>query len=176
MSVVAVSSDGEHRFGKLPRRSIDVVAGLGVAGDAHAGETLQHLSRVRRDPTQPNLRQLHLIHAELLDELAEHGLAVKPGGLGENVLTRGVDLLGLSRDTRLRIGGATLRVTGLRNPCHQIDDAWPGALRLLVRRRPDGSVERRCGVMTVVEIGGRIAPGDAVETREPAVREALAPV
>jgi MOSC domain-containing protein YiiM len=167
--VVAVSSDAEHRFAKTPQQHIDVVAGLGVVGDAHAGSTVQHLSRVRRDPTRPNLRQVHLIHVELLDELAELGIAIPAGGLGENVLTRGVDLLALPRDTRLRCGDAVLRVTGLRNPCHQIDDAWPGALRQLVRRRADGSVERRCGVMGVVEHGGRIASGEAIVIdRDPA--------
>lgn len=165
--VEAVSQDGEHRFSKGVVPSIRVLTGLGVDGDAHQGATVQHLSRVRRDPTQPNLRQVHLIHAELLDEVNSGGHDVRPGTLGENVLTRGVDLLGLPRGTRLHIGEAVLRVTGLRNPCHQIDDARPGLLRLLVRRRDDGGVERRCGVMSVVERDGDIRPGDAIEVELP---------
>ncbi|WP_420114053.1 MOSC domain-containing protein [Pseudactinotalea sp.] len=160
--VVSVSIDGEHRFSKAPVDRIHVREGIGVDGDAHAGATVQHRSRVKRDPSQPNLRQVHLIHAELLDEVNELVHDVRPGTLGENVLTRGLDLLGLPRDTRLRIGDAVLRVTGLRNPCQQIDDARPGLLRLVVGRASDGTIVRRCGVMTVVERSGDISPGDAI--------------
>ncbi|HLV54874.1 MAG TPA: MOSC domain-containing protein [Actinotalea caeni] len=175
--VVSVSADATHRFSKEPQARITLVEGLGVAGDAHAGATVQHRSRVRRDPTQPNLRQVHLIHAELLEEVNAHGHEVGPGTLGENVLTRGVDLLALPRDTRLRIGQAVLRVTGLRNPCRQIDDARPGLLARVVGRAPDGSVVRRCGVMAVVERGGDIAPGDAIVVEIPqGAQEPLQPV
>lgn len=161
-SVVSVSADDEHRFSKAPVDRIHVLEGIGVQGDAHAGVTVQHRSRVKRDPSQPNLRQVHLIHAELLDEVNERGHDVQPGTLGENVLTRGLALLDLPRDTRLRIGGAVLRVTGLRNPCQQIDDRSPGLLKLVVGRAADGTIVRRCGVMTVVEQSGDISPGDAI--------------
>lgn len=166
--VVGVSTDGRHRFSKTPVDRIRVLEGIGVEGDAHAGTTVQHLSRVKRDPTQPNLRQVHLIHAELLDEVNELGHDVGPGTLGENVLTRGLALLDLPRDTRLRLGGAVLRVAGLRNPCHQIDDARPGLLKLVVGRADDGTIVRRCGVMTVVEQSGDISPGDAIAVDLPA--------
>jgi MOSC domain-containing protein YiiM len=165
--VVGVSRDGEHRFSKRPTASIRVVAGLGVEGDTHAGVTVQHRSRVARDPSQPNLRQVHLIHAELLDEVNAAHHDVAPGTLGENVLTRGIDLLGLPEGTLLRLGGAALRVTGLRNPCQQIERARPGLLALMVRRREDGSVERRCGVMSVVERSGQIVVGDGIDVELP---------
>lgn len=166
-AVVSVCLDGDHRFTKVPADRITLVAGEGVMGDAHFGATVQHLSRVRRDPSQPNLRQVHLIHAELMEEINALGHDVGPGTLGENVLTRGLDLLGLPRGARLRIGEVVLVVTGLRNPCQQIDDARPGLLKQLVYRAEDGTIVRRCGVMSVVESGGEIAAGDAIAVELP---------
>ena len=154
--ILGVSRSAEHGFSKQPCERVDLVEGLGVAGDAHAGATVQHLSRMKKDPDQPNLRQVHLIHAELLDEVADKGFAVAPGELGENITTRGIDLLGLPADTRLRIGNAVIRVTGLRNPCWQIDTLQPGLLAEMVEKRPDGSIKRKCGVMAVVERGGTV--------------------
>ena len=125
MQVVAVSRKGEHAFSKAPQPEIVLEAGLGVAADAHRGITVKHRSRVAKDPTQPNLRQVHLVHAELFDDkLAAFALA--PGDIGENVLTRGIDLLALGRGTRLRLGPALVEVTGLRNPCAQLDRFRPG--------------------------------------------------
>lgn len=161
-SVVGLSADDAHRFSKVPAACLRLLAGIGVEGDAHAGARVQHLSRVRRDPNQPNLRQVHLLHAELLDEVNDRGFDVEPGTLGENILTRGIDLLALAGDTRLAAGQAVLRVTGLRNPCQQIDDARPGLLSHVVGRAPDGTVVRRCGIMAVVEIGGLVHVGDPV--------------
>lgn len=176
--VVAVSRDAEHRFSKPTTASIRLIEGWGVEGDAHAGTTVQHRSRVARDPSQPNLRQVHLIHAELLEELAEAGHAVDAGQLGENITTRGVDLLGLPTGAILRISEtAVVRVTGLRNPCRQIDGFEHGLLRELVARRPDGSIERRGGVLSVVVTGGTIRPGDGIVVEEPAGEpQPLAPV
>lgn len=166
-----------HHFSKSPCKDLTLIAGLGVEGDAHAGTTVQHLSRIKQDPTQPNLRQVHLIHAELLDELAEHGYVLAPGALGENVTTRGLDLLNLPADTRLHIGDTILRVTGLRNPCRQIDEFMPGLLKHMVEKRADGSLNRKCGVMSVVERGGEIALGAPIDVRPPRGRHrALEPV
>lgn len=167
-TVVAVCRDGEHRFSKPAVAQVRLLAGLGVEGDAHAGVTVQHLSRVAVDPTQPNLRQVHLVAAELHDELRAAGFDVSPGDLGENVTTRGVDLLALPRGTLMRLGAdAVVEVTGLRNPCRQIDGLRPGLLRRVVGRDADGVVVRRAGVMAVVAIGGTVRPGDAVEVRRP---------
>jgi MOSC domain-containing protein YiiM len=195
--VVAVSRDGLHRFSKVPVDAITLVAGMGVAGDAHAGTLVQHRSRVRRDPNQPNLRQVHLIHSELLDEARAAGHEVGPGGLGENILTRNLDLLALPRDTRLRIGPAMLRVTGLRNPCRQINDYSAGLLRLVVARAdgaasdsdvtlgPTGGAEsidgggivRKAGVMAVIERGGEVRAGLPIEVLLPeGARHPLTPV
>jgi MOSC domain-containing protein YiiM len=173
--VVGVSRDGKHRFSKHPEEAITLVAGLGVEGDAHFGATVQHLSRVRRDPSQPNLRQVHLMHRELFDELTER---VEPGQLGENITTEGVDLLGLPRGTRLRLGEeAVIELTGLRNPCVQIDRFRPGLLKQVVGTDEAGAVVRKAGVMAVVISGGVVRPGDAVEVRLPdGAAEALAPV
>lgn len=161
--VVAVAADAEHRFSKTPRAEIRLLGGLGVVGDAHAGATVKHRSRVAVDPSQPNLRQVHLIHAELLDELAERGFDLAPGDLGENILTRGLDLLGLPRGTRLTFpSGARVAVTGLRNPCGQIDAFRPGLLSLVLDRAADGRLVRKIGVMGIVETDGPIAAGDEV--------------
>lgn len=161
--VLSVARDGEHRFSKVVRPSIRLLAGLGVEGDAHLGVTVQHRSRVAVDPTAPNLRQVHLIAAELLEELAADGFTVAAGELGENVLTRGVDLLGLPEGTVLGLGDrATIRVTGLRNPCRQINGFTPGLMKRLVSRGPDGELVRRGGVMAVVLTGGTVAPGDPI--------------
>jgi MOSC domain-containing protein YiiM len=166
--IVGLARSAEHAFSKEPCERLTLVAGLGVADDAHAGVTVQHLSRIRKDPGQPNLRQVHLIHAELFDELAAKGFVVRPGDLGENVTTRGIDLLGLVAGTRLKVGEAVLRVTGLRNPCAQIDDFCPGLLKEMVEKRPDGSLIRKCGVMAVVERDGEIGVGDAIAIAAPA--------
>ncbi len=173
--VSGVSRDAEHRFSKAPEESITLIEGLGVQGDAHFGATVQHLSRVRRDPSQPNLRQVHLIHRELFGELTDD---VAPGQLGENITTEGVDLLGLPRGTRLHIGeDAVVELTGLRNPCVQIDRFRPGLLKQVVATDDEGSVVRKVGVMAVVVSGGIVRPGDAIEVRLPeGPAEALQPV
>jgi MOSC domain-containing protein YiiM len=175
--VIGVARSAVHGFSKRPCARLDLVAGLGVTGDAHRGVTVQHLSRVRKDPGQPNLRQVHLIHAELFDELAAHGFAIAPGDLGENVTTRGLALLDLPVDTRLALGTAVIRVTGLRNPCAQIEAFRPGLLAHMIDRLPGGAIRRKCGVMGVVETSGSIAVGDAIAvTRPGGVERRLEPV
>lgn len=178
-TVVALASDGRHCFSKQSRGALRLVAGLGVEGDAHAGLTVRHRSRVARDPTAPNLRQLHLIHAELLDELASKGFRVEPGQMGENVTTRGIDLLGLSAGTRLSLGSqALIEITGLRNPCRQIDEnIAPGAMAAVLGRAGDGSLVRKSGVMAIVLKGGEVRPRDMVEVQwAPCVPVPLEPV
>ncbi|MGM1060241.1 MOSC domain-containing protein [Saccharothrix sp. Mg75] len=168
-TVTAVSRSGGYTFTKPNRRSVTLVAGLGVEGDVHSGTTVKHRSRVRRDPTRPNLRQVHLMHAELHDELTGLGFDVAAGQLGENVTTRGVDLLGLPTGTRLRLGpDAVVEVTGLRNPCPQIEAFREGLLKQVVFRDGNGGAVRRAGVMSVVLVGGEVRPGDAVEVELPA--------
>ena len=166
--VEAVHRSGVHGFSKHAEDAIALVAGLGVQGDAHAGATVKHRSRVRRDPTQPNLRQVHLMHAELFEELMAAGFPVWPGELGENVTTRGLDLLALSTGTRLRLGAqALVEVTGLRNPCSQLDKFQPGLMQAVLERRDDGTLVRKAGVMAVVVQGGEVRPGDAIEVLPP---------
>ncbi|GCD94566.1 MOSC domain-containing protein [Embleya hyalina] len=167
--VVAVSRSGEHTFSKGNAEAIRLLAGLGVEGDAHLGVTVQHRSRVAADPTQPNLRQVHLIHAELHQELAAAGFIVAPGELGENVTTRGVDLLRLPTGTLLRLGAeAVVEVTGLRNPCPQINTFRAGLLKEVVGRDEAGNVVRKAGIMGVVRAGGEIRPGDPIRVELPA--------
>ncbi len=166
--VVSVASDARHGFSKPVRAAIDLVAGLGVAGDAHFGTTVQHRSRVAVDPTQPNLRQVHLIHRELFDELAADGFAISPGDLGENILTVGIDLLTLPTGARLRIGAdAIIEITGLRNPCRQIESFRSGLLSRLATRRNDGTIVRKAGVMGVVLASGTVSPGAEIVTKIP---------
>lgn len=167
-AVVAVSRDRDHRFSKAVAQEITLLTGLGVQGDAHAGATVQHRSRVAADPTQPNLRQVHLIHAELLAELREQGFDVGPGQLGENILTAGVDLLGLPRGTLLDLGRqAVIHVTGLRNPCLQIDAFQAGLRRAVVGRDRKGEVVRKAGIMSVVVHGGPVTAGDSITVHLP---------
>jgi MOSC domain-containing protein YiiM len=162
--VMAVSAHAAHEFSKVNQASIRLEAGMGVAGDAHRGRTVQHRSRVAKDPNQPNLRQVHLIHAELFDELHGAGFTVVSGDLGENVTTRGIDLLALPTGTRLRIGAeAVVEVTGLRNPCRQIDRFRPGLTAAVLDRDAAGALIRKAGIMAIVLADGEIRPGDEIE-------------
>jgi MOSC domain-containing protein YiiM len=176
--VAAVSSDDRHAFSKVPREAIRLIAGLGVEGDAHAGRTVQHRSRVARDPSAPNLRQVHLIHAELHDELNGQGFAVAAGDMGENITTRCIDLLGLPAGTRLAIGPeAVVEVTGLRNPCTQLDDFQAGLMRAVLGRDENGGLVRKAGIMAVVVTGGVVRPDDPIAvTLPPHPFRALSPV
>ena len=166
--MTAVCRGDSHSFSKPVRASITLVAGLGVEADAHSGRTVQHRSRLARDPSAPNLRQVHLIHAELHDELNEAGFAVSAGDMGENITTRGIDLLRLPAGTRLMIGPrAVIEVTGLRNPCTQLDDFTPGLLSAVLGRDASGQVVRKAGVMAVVLAGGPVRAGDAIGSTLP---------
>lgn len=167
-SVLAVSLSPTHSFSKPNAESIRLVAGLGVAGDAHAGETVKHRSRVKVDPAQPNLRQVHLIHAELFEELAAKGFSVSAGEMGENVTTHGLDLLALPVGTRLRLGAsAVVELTGLRNPCVQIDRFRKGLMAAVLDRDGDGQIVRKAGVMGIVLAGGEVRPGDPIAVTLP---------
>ncbi len=167
-TVTAVSRSAAHTFGKTNGESIRLLAGFGVEGDAHAGETVKHRSRVRRDPTQPNLRQVHLVHAELHDELRSSGFSVSAGQMGENVTTSGIDLLGLPTGTTLYLGEkASVRVTGLRNPCKQLDGLLPGLMEAVLDRDESGNLVRKAGIMAVVVTGGEVRPGDGVRIELP---------
>jgi MOSC domain-containing protein YiiM len=167
-TVVAVCLNGEHRFSKTVTPSITLLTGLGVEGDAHAGVTVKHRSRVAKDPTQPNLRQVHLMHEELFDEVARNDFGVKPGEMGENVTTRGIDLLTLPRHTVLRLGAdAVVEVTGLRNPCAQINNFQPGLLKHVAHLDADGHLMRKAGIMCIVLHGGKIEPGDPIRAELP---------
>jgi MOSC domain-containing protein YiiM len=167
--VVAVSCDAEHRFTKRQKDRIRLIPELGVQSDAHCGRTVQHRSRVARDPTQPNLRQVHLIHSELHDELRGRGFDVGPAHLGENITTRGVDLLALPTGTRLELGDvAAVELTGLRNPCVQLDHFQNGLMSAVLDRDEDGGLIRKCGVMAIVVTGGEVTPGDPIRVELPA--------
>jgi MOSC domain-containing protein YiiM len=161
--VLAVSRDATHRFSKPACDAIRLRAGLGVEGDAHLGTTVQHRSRVARDPTQPNLRQVHLVHAELFEELRATGFDIAPGQIGENVTTQGLDLLALPTGTQLVLGGdAVVELTGLRNPCVQLNRFRPGLMAAVLDRDADGNLIRKSGVMGIVLADGTVRPGDAI--------------
>lgn len=179
-TVVAVSAKDTPGIPKLARDEITLVAGNGVEGDYHAGAFVRHRSRAAKDPTQPNLRQVHLIHSELFDELAPLGIAVAPGQMGENVTTRGLALLDLAPGTRLRLGdSAVVEITGLRNPCNTLDAVDERLLAQVARKAADGSVVRKAGIMGIVVEGGAVRPGDAIRVEAPvgvAGAERLQPV
>jgi MOSC domain-containing protein YiiM len=167
-TVLAVSRGPKHMMVKPEQDSITLLEGLGVEGDAHQGTTVKHRSRVARDPNQPNLRQVHLIHAELHEELQEGGFSITPGQMGENVTTRGVDLLGLPTGTKLHLGeAAVVEVTGLRNPCAQLDKIAKGLLAATLDHDEQGNLIRKAGIMGIVLAGGEIRPGDAIRVELP---------
>jgi MOSC domain-containing protein YiiM len=166
--VTAVSRSGGYTFSKPNQGSIRLVAGLGVDGDVHAGKTVKHRYRMRQDPTRPNLRQVHLIHSELHDELRAMGFNVQAGQMGENITTRGVDLLGLPAGTKLQLGpDAVVEITGLRNPCRQLDDFQDGLMAAVLDHDEEGSLIRKAGVMGTVLTGGIVRPGDPIEIELP---------
>jgi MOSC domain-containing protein YiiM len=166
--VTAVSRSATHTFSKATQPGIRLLTGLGVEGDAHQGVTVRHRSRLARDPTLPNLRQVHLIHGELLDELRAAGFGVSAGQLGENVTTCGLDLLGLPAGTRLHLGDtAVVEVTGLRNPCVQLDRFQSGLMAAVLGRDEHGNLIRKAGVMGIVLAGGEVRPGDRIRIELP---------
>ena len=168
-TVVAVAKREGHYISKPTVDSIRLLAGRGVEGDVHCGPEVKHRSRVRRDPTQPNLRQVHLIHEELHDELREQGYELAPGEMGENVTTRGLDLLSLPAGTRLRLGtDAVVEVTGLRDPCSQLDGLAKGLMKATLDRDEDGELIRKTGIMSIVLEDGEVKPGDSIEVELPA--------
>ncbi len=167
--IVAVSQSATHSMSKSAALSIRLLAGRGVEGDAHAGITVKHRSRVARDPTQPNLRQVHLIHAELHDELRGRGFDLAPGEMGENITTRGLDLLALPTGTRLHLGAtAVVEITGLRNPCNQLNGLRPGLMNAVLDHDAEGNLIRKAGVMGIVLASGDVRPGDAIQMMAPA--------
>ena len=163
--VLAVSISHDHTFSKKAQQSIRLLAGLGVEGDAHLGKQVKHRSRVRRDPDQPNLRQVHLMHREIHEELNAKGYSISPGDLGENITTQGIELLALPRGTRLRVGSrAVIEVTGLRNPCYQLDDFQEGLMQAMLDKDIDGTLIRKAGIMGIVVADGLVQPGDEIAT------------
>lgn len=161
--VIVVHSKAHHGFSKDQVAEIELIEGHGVQGDAHFGVTVKHRSRVARDPTQPNLRQVHLLQEELLSEVLKLGHVVACGQMGENITTQGIDLLGCSSGTQLRLGtAAVIEVTGLRNPCAQIEAFKPGLLAAVLDRRADGTLIRKAGVMAIVVKGGVVRAGDEI--------------
>jgi MOSC domain-containing protein YiiM len=166
--VDSVSLSGSHDFSKILQGKITLLAGLGVAGDAHCGRTVKHRSRVAQDPAQPNLRQIHLIQAELHDELKEIGFQVSPGQMGENITTRGISLLQLPEGTKLHLGEcAVVQLTGLRNPCAQLDQFQPGLMRAVLERDAEGRLIGKAGIMGIVLQGGDVRPGDEIVVELP---------
>lgn len=168
--VHSLSINPEHTFSKMLTNQVEVIKGIGIKGDAHAGVKVKHRSRVAKDPNQPNLRQIHLIHLELLNDLAQKGYTVKPGDLGENITTEGISLLDLPRDSVLTFGKKVkVQITGLRNPCHQIDKFQKGLLKEVVGRNEAGEIIRMAGIMGIVLEGGTIQVNDEIKIKLPAL-------
>lgn len=167
-TVIAVASDKAHNFSKPTQPAIHLIAGFGVKGDAHGGKTVQHLYDKKRNPDAANLRQVHLMHAELFDELSEQGIKVLPGQMGENIVTRGIDLLNLSEGTELHFpSGAIIQITGLRNPCKKLNRIHANLLKAVIEKRADGSLNQKTGVMSIVLQGGDINTNDEIKVVSP---------
>jgi MOSC domain-containing protein YiiM len=165
--VIAVALNAGHHFSKTLVDAIELIAGEGVVGDAHCGTLVKHRSRVATDPSQPNLRQVHLVHSELFDELSANGFDVKPADIGENITTRGIDLLALPLDSLLHVGSTVISVTGLRNPCHQLNKFAPGLMNAVLDKADDGNLIRKAGIMGVVLVSGVIRCGDDINVQLP---------
>lgn len=161
-AVISVASDSQHNIVKPVQASIKLIAGWGVEGDAHAGKTVQHRYDKRRNPDAPNLRQVHLMHAELFDQMAELGIAVKPGEMGENITTRGINILNLPRGTQLKIGEAVIEITGLRNPCKYLNQIAPGLMKACLAKHQDGTNFPQSGVMGIILSDGEVKAGDEI--------------
>ena len=167
-TVIAVASDSGHNFSKPTKPVINLIAGFGVEGDAHAGKTVQHLWDKKRTPDAPNLRQVHLVHEEIFSELAEQGFTVKAGDIGENIVTRGIDLLKLPLGTQLEFeSGALIELTGLRNPCRKLNKIQDGLIHKFVYKSDEGTRAVKSGVMSIVLTGGEIRPDDAITVKRP---------
>ncbi|MDB5242507.1 MAG: hypothetical protein JWP57_3132 [Spirosoma sp.] len=167
-TVIAVSCSSHHTLSKPIQESIFLVEGLGVKDDAHCGKTVKHRSRVAQDPNQPNLRQVHLVHTELFDELIDKGFRVSPGQMGENITTRNIDLLSLPKHTILTIGEwAKVQVTGLRNPCTQLDGIQPGLMKAVLDKDKNDELVRKAGIMSVVLTSGQVKAGDQITVEYP---------
>lgn len=160
--VVALSKSDSHTFNKYNCDRLKLLAGLGIEGDAHMGKTVKHRSRVKKDPTTPNLRQVHLMHAELFEELSEKGFTVHPGQMGENITTQGIDLLNLPKNTVLKIGASEIVITGLRNPCSQLESIQTGLMKAVLDKDEQGEIIRKAGIMGIVQAGGEISTGDTI--------------
>ena len=166
--VHSLSISPQHTFSKVLTNQVEVIKGIGIKGDAHAGITVKHRSRVAKDPNQPNLRQIHLIHLELLKDLVQKGYTVQPGDLGENITTEGISLLDLPKDSILTFGETVkVQITGLRNPCHQIDKFQKGLLKEVVGRNEAGEIIRMAGIMGIVLEGGKISVNDEIQITYP---------
>ena len=166
--IIALSTSSTHSFSKTNQDSIELIVGIGIKGHAHAGEKVKHRSRVARDPNQPNLRQVHLIHSELHEELKEKGFNVSPGDIGENITTKGIDLLNLPTHTLLHLGDeAKIKITGLRNPCAQLNTFQPGLMSAVLDKDEAGNIVRKSGVMSVVVSGGIVRTGDRITIELP---------
>jgi hypothetical protein len=169
-TVVSVHRSRGHHFSKDAEPLIKLIEGHGVEGDAHFGITVKHRSRVARDPFEPNLRQVHLMHDELFDELRAKGFDVLPGAMGENITTHGIDLLAFPEGTQLHLGDeAVVKLTGLRNPCAQIDNFKRGLMAAVLGKTGDGQLIRKSGVMGVVLRGGVVGAGHAIRIKLPAL-------
>jgi len=166
--VSAVAMSPTHTMSKQVRDRIMLIEGFGVEGDAHMGSTVKHRSRLARDPTAPNLRQVHLIHGELFDELRAKGFDIAPGQMGENITTRGIDLLALPRGTHLNFGAAVIEVTGLRNPCAQLDGIHPGLMEAVLERHPERDLIRKAGIMAIVIKSGEVRVENKIRVTIPA--------
>lgn len=162
--VISLSLSSKHTFSKANQETVELITGLGIKGDAHMGKMVKHRSRVAKDPTQPNLRQVHLIHSELHQDLKQQGFQIMPGDMGENITTLGINLLDLPKDTILEIGKtARIQITGLRNPCHQLDKFQSGLMKAVLGRDTAGNLIRKAGIMGIVLKGGKISVGDSIK-------------
>jgi MOSC domain-containing protein YiiM len=167
-SVVAVAASSRHTFTKPEQLFVKLLAGLGIEGDAHAGATVMHRYARPKNPSQPNLRQVHLIHEELIDELKLKGFGVYPGAMGENITTRGIALLDLPTGTRLKIGrDAVVEVTGLRSPCKLMEKFQKGLMYAVLDKGSNGEVIRKSGIMGIVLRDGVVQAGDAIKVQLP---------
>lgn len=167
-TVIAVNISPNHFFSKSQQNKIKLIAGIGIDGDADAGITVKHRSRVAKNPSQPNLRQVHLIHTELHNELKNKGFNISPGDMGENITTKGIDLLSLPTNTKLYLGDqAVIKVTGLRNPCAQLDRFQTGLMSAVLDRDEAGNIVRKAGIMSVVVSGGIVKIGDRISVELP---------
>jgi len=159
--VLALCRNENPGIPKIQVDSIQLVEEFGVEGDYHAGKTIRHRYLAKKDPDQPNHRQVLLIDAKILGDLDQRGIRIIPGQMGENIVCYGIDVMLLEIGTRFTAGEALLEITEARHPCHQLNDSHPDLYQAVIEEI-GGEEIYSAGVFARVIRGGNVDAGNSI--------------